>query len=54
LLGLAERSGARVLTPLLGRPFEPAHIEAPVAWWRAVETAAQAGAARALVAKTGR
>jgi L-ascorbate metabolism protein UlaG (beta-lactamase superfamily) len=54
LLGLAERSGARVLTPLLGRPFEPAHVEAPLAWWRTVETAAHAEAGRELVAKAGR
>jgi L-ascorbate metabolism protein UlaG (beta-lactamase superfamily) len=36
LLSLSERSGARVLTPLLGRPFEPAHVEGPAPWWRAV------------------
>lgn len=39
LLTLARQSGARVLTPRLGRPFEPAHEEAPHAWWREVETA---------------
>jgi L-ascorbate metabolism protein UlaG (beta-lactamase superfamily) len=36
LLSLAEPSHARVLTPLLGRPFEPAHVEAPTRWWRAL------------------
>jgi L-ascorbate metabolism protein UlaG (beta-lactamase superfamily) len=36
LLGLAASRGARVVTPLIGRPFEPAHVEAPNAWWRAV------------------
>jgi L-ascorbate metabolism protein UlaG (beta-lactamase superfamily) len=36
LLRLAEPARARVLTPLLGRPFEPAHVEAPTPWWRSV------------------
>jgi L-ascorbate metabolism protein UlaG (beta-lactamase superfamily) len=36
LLSLAQASGARLLMPLLGRPFEPAHAEAPRPWWRAV------------------
>jgi L-ascorbate metabolism protein UlaG (beta-lactamase superfamily) len=36
LLALAEPAGARVLTPLLGRPFEPAQVERPHPWWRAV------------------
>jgi L-ascorbate metabolism protein UlaG (beta-lactamase superfamily) len=31
---LAEPAGARVLTPVLGRPFEPAHVEGPTPWWR--------------------
>ena len=34
LLTLAEPAGARVLTPVLGRPFEPAHVEGPTPWWR--------------------
>jgi len=38
LLTLAEASTAaskpRVLTPLLGRPFEPAHVAGPTRWWR--------------------
>jgi L-ascorbate metabolism protein UlaG (beta-lactamase superfamily) len=38
LLKLAAGTGARLLTPLLGRPFEPAHVEAPTPWWRAVGT----------------
>ena len=36
LLSLAETRGARVLTPLLGRPFVPARVEGPTPWWRAV------------------
>jgi L-ascorbate metabolism protein UlaG (beta-lactamase superfamily) len=36
LLTLASERGARVLTPMLGRPFEPAHVEGPTPWWRAV------------------
>ncbi len=39
LLKLAEPAGARVLTPLLGRPFEPEHVERQNAWWRAVRGA---------------
>jgi L-ascorbate metabolism protein UlaG (beta-lactamase superfamily) len=38
LLELAQESKARVLTPIIGRPFEPAHIEKPNAWWRNLET----------------
>lgn len=45
LLDLAAASRARVLTPLLGRPMEPAHVEAPRAWWR------REGDARALEPK---
>jgi len=53
LVSLAEASGARVLTPALGRPFEPAHMEGPTPWWRAMrgerESAARAVAgARAI------
>jgi L-ascorbate metabolism protein UlaG (beta-lactamase superfamily) len=36
LLALAESARARILTPLLGRPFEPAHAEGATPWWRAV------------------
>jgi L-ascorbate metabolism protein UlaG (beta-lactamase superfamily) len=36
LLRLAARSSDRVLTPRLGRPFEPAEVEGPDPWWRAV------------------
>ncbi|MET0283777.1 MAG: MBL fold metallo-hydrolase [Polyangiales bacterium] len=36
LLALAKVRGAKVLTPLLGRPFEPAHADEPTAWWRTV------------------
>ena len=38
LLALAEPRQARVLTPVLGRPFEPAQIEAPTPWWRSVDS----------------
>ena len=41
LLGLAAASGARVLTPRLGRPFEPDHVEGVDPWWRAPALAAQ-------------
>jgi hypothetical protein len=36
LLSLAKSRGAHVLTPLLGRPFEPVHADGPTPWWRAV------------------
>lgn len=39
LLNLAEPLGRRVLTPILGRPFEPAHLDGPTPWWRALRTA---------------
>jgi L-ascorbate metabolism protein UlaG (beta-lactamase superfamily) len=42
LLALAERARARVLTPLLGKPFEPAHVETPTAWWRAARAGSPA------------
>jgi L-ascorbate metabolism protein UlaG (beta-lactamase superfamily) len=42
LYALAQQSGARILTPRLGRPFEPAHVEAPSPWWRGVRAAAPA------------
>jgi L-ascorbate metabolism protein UlaG (beta-lactamase superfamily) len=34
LVTLAEKNGARVLTPPLGRPIEPEHVEEPTKWWR--------------------
>jgi L-ascorbate metabolism protein UlaG (beta-lactamase superfamily) len=34
LLDLAPRYGARILTPVLGAPFEPAHVDGPRPWWR--------------------
>jgi L-ascorbate metabolism protein UlaG (beta-lactamase superfamily) len=40
LLALAEPARARVLTPMLGRPFEPDHVEKPNPWWRAVNAQA--------------
>jgi L-ascorbate metabolism protein UlaG (beta-lactamase superfamily) len=36
LLELAAARNARILTPMLGRPFEPALVEGPTPWWRAV------------------
>lgn len=36
LFALAEEARARIVTPMLGRPFEPAHIEGPDPWWRTV------------------
>jgi L-ascorbate metabolism protein UlaG (beta-lactamase superfamily) len=42
LLRLAQPAGVRVLTPLLGRPFEPAQVEGPTPWWRAVQASGRA------------
>jgi len=39
LLSLAPQYDARILTPRLGMPFEPEHVEGPVPWWREVMTA---------------
>ncbi|HWE30116.1 MAG TPA: MBL fold metallo-hydrolase [Polyangia bacterium] len=54
LLQLAGPANARILTPLLGRPFEPAHVEGPTPWWRQLVTAdsqvASAAAAKAAAA----
>jgi L-ascorbate metabolism protein UlaG (beta-lactamase superfamily) len=36
LLALAEPARARVLTPMLGRAFEPGQVEGPTPWWRAL------------------
>ncbi len=36
LVMLAEKNGARVLTPPLGRPIEPELVEGPTKWWRDV------------------
>ena len=44
LLALAEPAHVRWLTPRLGRPFEPAHAEAPSPWWRAVTGVADVAA----------
>ncbi len=46
LLRLAGPAGARVLTPVLGRAFEPAHLDGPTPWWRSVQR--EAGGALAL------
>jgi L-ascorbate metabolism protein UlaG (beta-lactamase superfamily) len=37
---LAEANRQRIVTPRLGVPFEPAHVDQPVPWWR--EVAAEA------------
>jgi L-ascorbate metabolism protein UlaG (beta-lactamase superfamily) len=34
LFALAHAQRARILTPRLGRVFEPEHVEQPTAWWR--------------------
>ena len=34
LLDLAPKYSARILTPRLGLPFEPAHVDGPTPWWR--------------------
>lgn len=34
LLSIAETRGTRVITPRIGRPFEPSHIEGADPWWR--------------------
>ncbi len=36
LLALAPSRGARVITPRLGAPVEPARVEGPTPWWREV------------------
>jgi L-ascorbate metabolism protein UlaG (beta-lactamase superfamily) len=43
LYDLALRSRARILTPMLGRPFVPAHVDGPSPWWRSVRGPAPAG-----------
>jgi L-ascorbate metabolism protein UlaG (beta-lactamase superfamily) len=45
LLTLAGPAGARVLTPMLGRPFEPSQVEGPTPWWRALARARVGAAA---------
>jgi hypothetical protein len=34
LLARAEATGVRLVTPRLGRPLEPAHVERVDPWWR--------------------
>lgn len=41
LLRLAGPADARVLTPMLGRPFEPTLMEGPTPWWRDLSDAAR-------------
>lgn len=45
LFTLAEAASARILTPLLGRPFEPALVEGPTPWWRSVRAEATSASA---------
>jgi hypothetical protein len=33
---LAEATGQRIVTPRLGTPFHPGHVDRPEAWWREV------------------
>jgi L-ascorbate metabolism protein UlaG (beta-lactamase superfamily) len=47
LLSLAAPAGVRLLTPRLGRPFEPDAIDRPDPWWRALRQPAAAGASTA-------
>lgn len=37
LLKLAGETGARVITPRIGDPVEPAHVEGATPWWREVD-----------------
>ncbi len=37
LVALAEKNGARVLTPPLGRAIEPDLVEDTPRWWRGLE-----------------
>ncbi len=39
LFALATERGARVITPKLGAPFEPARVDGMVPWWREVQGA---------------
>jgi len=39
---LAEATRQRIVTPRLGVPFEPAHVDQPVPWWRGVTSEAPA------------
>ena len=43
----SQPSGVRVLTPLLGLPFEPAQVDEPRPWWRQVGAASEPGATAA-------
>jgi len=49
LFTAAQATGTRVLTPTLGRPFEPAHIDRPNPWWRAVRPPAPAVASAGVI-----
>ena len=49
LLALAKPAGARVVTPMLGQPIEPAHIEVPTPWWRIGQESSASGMGHARV-----
>lgn len=36
LLRLANVQSARIITPKLGLPIEPTHLDGPTPWWREV------------------
>lgn len=35
----AQRTGARVVMPMLGQPLQPAHVDTPLPWWRDLSAA---------------
>jgi len=51
LVALAAERGARIITPRLGRPFEPQHIESVDPWWREVMRAAASDPSQAKLAE---
>jgi L-ascorbate metabolism protein UlaG (beta-lactamase superfamily) len=54
LLELAAPAGVRLLTPRLGRPFEPDAVDRPDPWWRSLpQPAPDAGARAADAAYSG-
>jgi L-ascorbate metabolism protein UlaG (beta-lactamase superfamily) len=57
LFALAEKRGARVLTPRIGAPFEPSLLDGPTPWWREVHrepSAREMAAAEAAEAEPAR
>jgi L-ascorbate metabolism protein UlaG (beta-lactamase superfamily) len=47
LVALAQERGARIVTPRLGAPIEPEHVEGPTPWWREVVAATAPSRCRA-------